>query len=261
MSQFAAMLLKLPAVASVLSFWKERPRLLAPWPPQPPDATGGIIAALEDIKPLGVSGLFKSLEAAHMVLHVVCNAIPELRNGNPRTTLFFRELDLLLQRFLNQNISFSGKIIIAVEGLRGSGKSAAVSWLCNNYDVSTTSLPAPFEQMAVLIDKLPHCARHAFRLAVCYALAAQIADSTHAIVFVDSYYHKCCADSVFAHSGDDLAVISPSVFLWPRDLPQPSVVVYLAAPRQIRCDRQGLTNGSDPVEELRDEKLQVTKQC
>ena len=100
----------------------------------------------------------------------------------------------------------------------------------------------PNEVLAVesIFEEMPWVIKSAFSFAKLYIIAWVIANSSMNVVMVENYYH-----SVFAHclvlngyTTEELrSDLNSSLFDWPMDLPQPTLILYLSASCDIRLGR------------------------
>ena len=187
--------------------------------------------------------VFKSFETAAFVLRLA----KEQKGGRLQEEDAKHFYDLLekVEKSTFMRDGFEDTRVLVVEGLAGSGKTTLLQNLESKGDVEALDLPImrhPNEVLAVesIFEEMPWVIKSAFSFAKLYIMAWVIANSSMNVVMVENYYH-----SVFAHclvlngytTEEMRSDLNSSLFDWPMDLPQPTLILYLSASCDIRLGR------------------------
>ena len=184
-----------------------------------------------------ISHIYKSFHSAlfvlklHVHLYLPSNISPSLR-------LDIDNYILLLHRIEN-NISSVHKILpkiklIAIEGLRKSGKTSLCHEIVQRLPNRYRTLPCPEELEAAeeYFSSAPDPVSAAFAYIRNYVLVNQIyedydsnpLDNRH--YFIDAYYHGTCTSIIMSQvdNPEDEVIVSAAAYEWPMDLPVPHMV-------------------------------------
>jgi hypothetical protein len=170
---------------------------------------------------------FRSLDSACLVLRIARQRDSRLQN-NERVEDFFKQLEEL-EQYDFATKSFAGKTVVAVEGLKGSGKSTVMRNIGRHcpglQSVSVATIPH-LSAVRDILHSLPEPISQAFDYVVRYIVANEIIKSEATTFFVEDYYHSLCANIVCDKVKTDaqFAALPSSVFEWPLDLPLPELV-------------------------------------
>lgn len=197
--------------------------------------------------------VFKSFETAAYVLRLAREQ-KGARLQEEDAKHFYDLLDKLEKStFLRDG--FEDTRVLVVEGLSGAGKTTLLHNLESKGDVEALDLPImryPAEVLAAekVFEEMPWVIKSAFGFAKLYIMAWVISNSAMNVVMVENYYHSVFAHCLVSHgyTTDELrADLNGSLFEWPLDLPQPTLILYLSASADIRIGR--LTGGGDVDED------------
>ena len=180
---------------------------------------------------------FRVLETALLVLRMARSMDSRLQNAS--CAAFFQLLDEIAQSGMSSQ-SFTGKTVVTVEGLEGSGKSSLIAdivrgcsgvlWINDNSNGVVNDVRDVFNTMPDPILK-------AFEFAVNYVLAYEIVKSEYTVFIVESFHHAVCArnicEKILSEAGID--ELPNTVFDWPFDLPVPELVSSSSPLRQLQA--------------------------
>jgi hypothetical protein len=197
------------------------------------------IAASLDIfsqsSPFGTPCMYKSLEAAAIVLQLARGLDDRLSEENELAKSFFAALDQLQIFFLEINrtkgstaLRFEGKQVVVLEGFDRAGKSTLAESFVSRFDYSSTcALENCYPEMKTIFTSLHEATAAAFEFVSCYFLAREIfeAESNQTII-VERFYHFACANAACVPSSRDPRTLPEIAFYWPNDLPKPDLVSY-----------------------------------
>lgn len=211
---------------------------------------------------------FKSLEAAALVLRMA-RAQNDARLISKEMHTFFGVLSEVEKSHFLRRDGFCDTRVLVVEGLSGCGKSTILEAIqmrgdSDNLDLMIMKAPTEVLDVADTFSGMPFAVAVAFEFIKLYIMSWKIATSGAKVVLVERYYHDSFARSLLDHgltiediASDPLATL----FDWPQDLPQPTLVLYLAVRTAVRLGRR-VQAGASPERSvnrasIRDSNLQA----
>ena len=169
---------------------------------------------------------FRVLETALLVLKMARSQDSRLQNS--ACEKFFQLLDEISFSGMSSQ-SFTGKTVVTVEGLEGSGKSSLIADIvrgCSGILWITDASNGVVNDVREIFNTMPDPILKAFEFTVNYVLAYEIIKSEYTVFIVESFHHAVCArnicEKVLTEAGID--ELPNSVFDWPFDLPVPELV-------------------------------------
>lgn len=180
-------------------------------------------------------GLYKSLEAAALVLRTVIALDSVNEEDNPMVREFIEKLAALEMAALSgDGISFGKTKVLVFEGLKGSGNQAlakrmAIILRC----VVVGEVPSTLQPVQEYFAKFPEAVTSAFQHVVFYFIAQQIQESNAEYAVISDYFHSACArtlcsDNSITEEHFQQATTgnskTTSLFKWPYDLPMANLV-------------------------------------
>lgn len=169
---------------------------------------------------------FRVLETAVLVMRMARSMDSRLKNK--ACDAFFQLLDEIMASDMSSQ-GFTGKTVVTVEGLEGSGKSSVIADIvrgCYNVQWITDNCNGVVNDVREIFNAMPEPVLKAFEFSVNYVIAYEIVKSENTVFIIESFHHAVCArnicEKVLSESGID--ELSTSVFDWPFDLPVPELV-------------------------------------
>lgn len=192
-----------------------------------------------ETKPHGAPFMFKSVEAAAMMLRMGSETIGQMLSPAEHE-LFFETLNLLEQRV--QLISPFLSRTIVIEGPQGCGVSTLIKGLtCGT--TGSNNIWKGILDCRIKLQLLPSPLLSAFESACDYCRIVDAEESPscaagESFVFIERLYHSRVAHTLCKYDiVTDFTSLPPSTFSWPKDLPIPILVVYLVVPHEVRNKR------------------------
>ena len=170
---------------------------------------------------------YRTLETAILILRLARIKDSRLQN-NKKADNFFNLLSKIAQYDFSK-LSFTGKTVVAVEGLEGSGKSTVIHNIAKYTPdlevISAKTIPIVAD-MYEIFQLLPQSVQRAYQHVINYIIAYHIIHSNNTMFLIENYYHYVCAQNITdrTDSLDSIYELPNSVFDWPYDLPLPELV-------------------------------------
>lgn len=200
-----------------------------------PQSTAQLLDSLASSSPYGVQHMYKSLDAAVVVLLMAREMDPRLSSSNDSARAFYSQLAELQQYIFimgraksSAQHNFGNKQVIVLEGFGQSGKSLLLRALVARFGhTAGCALDEVWPDMRAIFAGMPEAVSCAFDFVKCYFLARRISEVEDGqTVFVENYYHSSCARTACLDQSRDPRSLPEVAFYWPTDLPQPNLVGF-----------------------------------
>jgi hypothetical protein len=170
---------------------------------------------------------YKTFETAVLILKTARILDSRLQN-NEDIDAYFDMLQEISKQGINAQ-SFTGKTVIAVEGLEACGKSLLISSLvqgCSDVTMIASNTIPVIKAVTEQFLSLPAPIERAFATTVNYFIAYEILKSRNRVFIIENYHHALCAKNVAEEVvlEVDIHALNEAVFEWPFDLPVPELV-------------------------------------
>jgi len=193
-----------------------------------------------------VPSLVKSLDSALLILRIAKSV--DQRLCTPEIDEFYEYLNEVERNSTLIRQGFVGLKVLCIEGLEGSGKSTLIDGLVTKTGAITTENNNSADVQKQFIDaKVPEIVATALAFALNYCCAYQIVmmatqagtDMGNKLFIIKKFHHFVCSRTICDNvsTNTDLKSLPASAFVWPMDLPEPTLVIFLMADTNCRVQR------------------------